>query len=94
MTRPVQKDDGIYDLVTCVGTFTKGHVGPGPGIRELARLTKNHGAIIITVLEEFWEAAIFSAEVEKLVAEKLLVVVATELINYIKASVVRQRWSS
>ncbi|PON20085.1 hypothetical protein TGAM01_v211036 [Trichoderma gamsii] len=84
LTQPVQKDDEIYDLVTCVGTFTNGHVGPDPAIREFARLTKKHGTIIVTVLEEFWEAAKFSAEVEKLVAEKLVVVVAKELIDYVK----------
>lgn len=84
LTQRLQKEDGIYDLVTCVGTFTNGHVGPDPAIREFVRLTKKHGTIIITVLEEFWEAAKFSAEVEKLVAEKLVVVVAKELIDYVK----------
>ncbi|KAL7924849.1 hypothetical protein ACQKWADRAFT_311024 [Trichoderma austrokoningii] len=37
-----------------------------------------------TVLDEFWEAANFSAEVETLVIEKLVVVVAKELIDYVK----------
>lgn len=43
---------------------------------NFARLTKKHGTIIITILEELWEAANFSAEIEKLVAEKLVMVVA------------------
>lgn len=84
LTQGVQKEDGIYDLVTCVGTFTNGHVGPDPAIREFVRLTKKHGTIIITVLEEFWETANFSAEIEKLVAEKLVVVAAKEVIDYVK----------
>jgi hypothetical protein len=29
MNRPIDKTDGTYDLVSCVGTFTLGHVEQG-----------------------------------------------------------------
>ncbi|ETS81752.1 hypothetical protein PFICI_06754 [Pestalotiopsis fici W106-1] len=84
MTQKVPQGDGIYDIVTCVGTFTNGHVGPDPALRELVRLTKTNGTIIATILEEFWESAKFSVEIEKLVAEKLVTVIVKELIDYVK----------
>jgi 2-polyprenyl-3-methyl-5-hydroxy-6-metoxy-1,4-benzoquinol methylase len=84
LTEPVQKEDGIYDLVTCVGTFTNGHVGPDPALREFVRLSKKNGIVVATILQEFWEAAKFKVEIEKLAAEKLIVVVAQEVIDYVK----------
>lgn len=84
LTQPVKQTGEIYDLVTCVGTFTSGHVGPDPALRELVRLAKTQGIIIITVLREFWEISQFKAEVEKLRIEKKVVVVAQEIIDYVK----------
>ncbi|UKZ47125.1 hypothetical protein TrVGV298_001339 [Trichoderma virens] len=84
LTQRVQKPDGVYDLVTCVGTFTNGHVGPDPALREFVRLTKKDGIVIATVLQEFWETAKFHAEVEKLASKKLIKVVAQEVIDYVK----------
>ena len=54
-----------------MGTFTAGHVGPDPALRELIRVTKRNGIVISTILEEIWESGGFKAEVEKLEAEKL-----------------------
>ena len=84
MTRRVAKADETYDMVTCVGTFTLGHVGPDPALRELVRVTRRNGIVIATVLEEIWVSGGFKAEVERLKAESLVTVVSDELVDYIK----------
>ncbi|KAL9036184.1 MAG: hypothetical protein Q9180_004440 [Flavoplaca navasiana] len=84
MNRRIEKPDDTYDVVTCVGTFTAGHVGPDPALRELIRVTKRHGIVISTILEEIWESGGFKAEVEKLEAENLVTVVSDGLIDYVK----------
>ncbi|KGO68031.1 hypothetical protein PITC_053190 [Penicillium italicum] len=84
MNRPIDKKDGTYDLVSCVGTFTLGHVGPDPALRELVRVAKNKGVVVSTILQEIWVSGGFQAEVEKLVAEGLVKVVTEELIDYVK----------
>lgn len=84
LTQRVQQPEGVYDLVTCVGTFTNGHVGPDPALREFVRLTKKGGPVIATILQEFWETARFDVEVEKLAAEKVVEVVAQDVIDYVK----------
>lgn len=84
MNRPIDKPDGTYDIVSCVGTFTQGHVGPDPALRELVRVTKTHGIVIATILDEIWISGGFKAEVEKLKEEGLVNVVTDELIDYVK----------
>ena len=84
MTRRVAQADETYDMVTCVGTFTLGHVGPDPALRELVRLIRRNGLIIATVLEEIWVLGGFKAEVERLKAENLVTVVSDELVDYVK----------
>lgn len=84
MNRPIDKADETYDLVSCVGTFTLGHVGPDPALRELIRVTKKKGLFASTILHEIWVSGGFEAEVEKLKAEGLVRVVTEELIDYVK----------
>ncbi|KAL8669928.1 MAG: hypothetical protein Q9168_005508 [Polycauliona sp. 1 TL-2023] len=84
MTRPIEKRDNTYEIVTCVGTFTAGHVGPDPALRELVRVTKTNGFVIATILEEIWISGGFKTEVEKLQAENLVTVVSDGLIDYVK----------
>ncbi|KAJ5092361.1 hypothetical protein NUU61_007231 [Penicillium alfredii] len=84
LNRPIDKPAGTYDVVVCVGTFTLGHVGPDPALRELVRVTKTGGIVVATILEEIWISGGFKAEVEKLRAERLVAVVADELIDYVK----------
>ena len=84
MNHPLANADDMYDIVTCVGTFTAGHVGPRPGLRELVRVTKRHGIVVATILEEIWVPGGFKAEVEALKANKVVSVVSEELIDYVK----------
>ena len=55
-----------------------------PALRELISLSKKNGTIIATILEEFWENANFGIEIKNLAAEKQVVVVAEEVIDYVK----------
>ena len=84
LTRRIEKADEAYDIVTCVGTFTLGHVGPDPALREFVRVTRRNGTVVATVLEEIWVSGGFKVEVERLKAENLVTVVSEELIDYVK----------
>ncbi|KAJ5649286.1 uncharacterized protein N7484_003009 [Penicillium longicatenatum] len=83
MTQPIAKPDETYDTVVCVGTFTLGHVGPDPALRELVRVTKTNGIVVATILDEIWVSGGFKDEVAKLKAEGV-VGVTEELIDYVK----------
>ncbi|KAJ8126694.1 hypothetical protein O1611_g6944 [Lasiodiplodia mahajangana] len=84
LTKGIARPSQSYELVTCVGTFTHGHVGPIPALREFVRILKDDGHIIATVLEEIWLPGGFKAEVDKLQAEGLVEVVSTDLEHYLK----------
>ena len=76
--------DDSYDMVTCAGTFTQGHVGPSPALREFVRIVKTGGLIVATVLHDIWLSGGFKAEVERLEAEGLVELVSSELEDYRK----------
>jgi predicted TPR repeat methyltransferase len=61
----IGKPDGSYDIVVCVGTLTKAHVGPSV-LAEFARLTSKSGLIVATVHDDIWESGGYKMEVEKL----------------------------
>lgn len=84
LTRRMAADDNTYDIVTCVGTFTLGHVGPDPALREFIRITKSNGIVVATILEEIWLSGGFKDEVEKLEAEGIATILGMELIDYVK----------
>lgn len=83
LNKPINKPDGTYDTVVCVGTFTLGHVGPNPALRELVRVTKTHGVVVATILKEIWISGGFKDEVAKL-QEEGVVRATEELIDYVK----------
>ncbi|KAI8943965.1 S-adenosyl-L-methionine-dependent methyltransferase [Xylaria longipes] len=84
LAKEIAKPSQSYKLVTCAGTFTHGHVGPIPALREFVRILRDGGHIVATVLEEIWVPGGFKAEVEQLQAEGLVDVVSTALQHYIK----------
>lgn len=84
LTRQVDKPDGTYDIITCAGTFTEGHVGPEPALREFVRITKSNGIIVATVLDKIWLSGGYKAEVEKLEAEGLVKVISADVKDYVK----------
>ncbi len=84
LTRLIEKADETYDIVTCVGTFTLGHVGPDPALKEFVRVIRGNGIVIATILEDIWVSGGFKVEIERLKAENLVTVVSEELVDYVK----------
>ena len=58
MNQPLAIENGCYDGVTCVGTFTSSHVQP-QAIHELIRVTRSGGALAFTVREDYWHTSDF-----------------------------------
>ncbi|KAK8879247.1 S-adenosyl-L-methionine-dependent methyltransferase [Apiospora arundinis] len=85
LTRPVDIADERYDVVTCAGTFTHGHVGPSPALREFVRIVKTNGIIVATIIDAIWESGGFKREIETLEAEGLVKIVSADIIDYVQA---------
>ncbi|KAJ9642777.1 hypothetical protein H2204_002425 [Knufia peltigerae] len=67
LSKPLTIPDGSFDAVVCVGTLTRGHVGPDPVFNEFVRIVKQGGGVmVITVLDDIWESGGYKAEVERL----------------------------
>ncbi|KAL4781369.1 S-adenosyl-L-methionine-dependent methyltransferase [Aspergillus varians] len=86
LTQPIDRPNETYDIITCCGTFTRGHVGPDPALREFVRLVKQGGIVVATVLQEIWLSGGYKAEVEKLEAEGLAKVVSADVKDYRKGA--------
>jgi SAM-dependent methyltransferase len=82
MLKPLRLPSDKYDVVTCVGTFTTGHVGPVPAFPELLRVLKAGGIFVSTVLDNIWVSDGFEAEVERLGQSGTVTVVSTEVKDY------------
>ncbi|KAH9825644.1 putative williams-beuren syndrome chromosome region [Teratosphaeria destructans] len=84
LTKAIDTPRATYDVVTCVGTFTSGHVGPAPALEEFIRVLRTGGTIVATVLEEVWEPFGFPREVARLTAKGVLKVVSDDRIDYVR----------
>lgn len=84
LTQPINKPDAMYGIITCAGTFTRGHVGPVPAMREFVRITQKNGIIVATILDEIWVSGGYKAELEKLESEGLVKVVSKDVKDYRK----------
>ncbi|KAF7187671.1 Methyltransferase-like protein 27 [Pseudocercospora fuligena] len=92
LSKPItEKDDASYDVVTCVGTLTHGHVGPDPALKEFIRVTKKGGIVVATILDDIWKSHGYEAEVERLKEARKVDVVSTESQDYRKAAGVKAR---
>ncbi|MER9826752.1 class I SAM-dependent methyltransferase, partial [Mesorhizobium sp. M0115] len=54
-----------YDITICCGVFTLGHVRPD-GLRELARVTRPNGFVIVSTRKSYAQATSFEDEVRRL----------------------------
>ncbi|MET3597574.1 SAM-dependent methyltransferase [Mesorhizobium shonense] len=54
-----------YDMTICCGVFVQRHVRPH-GLRELARVTRPKGMVIVSTRKSYAEAALFEDEVQRL----------------------------
>ncbi|MDX8503126.1 class I SAM-dependent methyltransferase [Mesorhizobium sp. VK4C] len=57
--------DASYDMTVCCGVFTLGHVRP-EGLRELARVTRPQGLVVVSTRKSYAEATSFEDEVLRL----------------------------
>ncbi|KAI9150501.1 Methyltransferase-like protein 27 [Paramyrothecium foliicola] len=85
LNKTIASPDNTYDMVTCCGTFTEGHVGPDPAFREFVRVLKAGGVIVATVISHIWVQGGYKAEVDKLEAEGLVKVISTDIKDYVGA---------
>ena len=53
-----------FDVILCTGVLTSGHVGPN-AIKELIRLTKKNGYLILSISEAIFEKLGFKKELER-----------------------------
>lgn len=81
LTNPIEAETGAYDVVSCVGTFTAGHVGPAC-FDELVRVTRNGGLVVATVLDEIWKPLGFDKKIEQLGTDGQVDVIGTDLMLY------------
>ena len=65
LNKSINKNDNSYDAVTCVGTFTFGHVKP-QALDEFIRITKNKGLICFTINEGIHEKYGFDKKIKQL----------------------------
>lgn len=85
LSKRLEIDDGTYDVVTCVGTLTQGHVGPGV-LQEFVRVTKKGGVIVATVKETVWSKQGFDTEVQRLVSGGQVELLGAGLEDYRKGA--------
>ena len=69
LNKKLEKENDIFDVVMCVGTFTFGHVMP-PALNEFIRITKRKGLICFTINEGIHEKYGFDKMISKLELEK------------------------
>ena len=69
LNKKIEENDGTFDAIMCVGTFTFGHVKP-PALDEFVRITKNKGLICFTINEGIYEEYGFDKKIEQLKNEK------------------------
>ena len=77
LSKPIALEDGTYDVVACVGTLTKAHVGPHV-FPEFIRLARKGGLVVATVLNDIWVDLGYEKEVKALAKDGKVDVVGTE----------------
>lgn len=81
LSQPMKQQDESYDVVVCVGTLTRAHVGPRV-LSEFARIVKKDGLIVATILDDIWETGGYKAEVDQLVGSGKAEVVRLDTTGY------------
>jgi len=75
-------NDKTYDAITCVGTFTFGHVNP-PCLDEMVRICKEGSKICFTVNEGIYEKYGFDKKIKELEDKKSWKILEFYKSNYI-----------
>ena len=70
-------DDDTYDHAVAVGVFSFGHIRPD-ALREVLRVVRPGGAVVVGVNDHFWDTGELSAELEAIEADGLASVASRE----------------
>ncbi|KAF4974340.1 hypothetical protein FZEAL_8738 [Fusarium zealandicum] len=81
LSRPLVTKDASYDVVTCVGTLTRAHVGP-EAISEFVRVVKPGGHIVATIHGDIWQSGGYEDHVKKIAEQGKIKVLSAELEDY------------
>lgn len=74
---PIDARDESYDVATCVGVFSFGHVEPA-AIDEILRILKPCGILVIGLNDHFYDEGSFPAKLEALVTARKLQILSRE----------------
>lgn len=85
LTKPIARSDGSYDVVMCVGTLTKGHVGPSV-FKEFVRVAATGGLVVTTVHAEIWESGGYKSVVDTLATLAVVDIVSVDEFGIMKDS--------
>ncbi len=80
LTDSLPMGDDVYGSVVSAGVFTTGHVGP-EALRELARVVRPGGPLVIAVNTRFYEAAGFGDALAQMASARVLERVETRVIE-------------
>ncbi|MEM9135422.1 MAG: class I SAM-dependent methyltransferase [Actinomycetota bacterium] len=72
--------DDVYGSIVSAGVFTTGHVGPD-ALRELARVVRPGGPLVIAVNTRFYEAAGFGDALAQMASARVLERLETRVIE-------------
>ena len=72
--QPLGFESAIFDAVISAGTFTEGHA-PASGLRELARVTRPGGHMVVGIRPDIIESHGFAEIIDELAATRVWVVV-------------------
>jgi ubiquinone/menaquinone biosynthesis C-methylase UbiE len=78
LTKRLEFRDGEFDAVICVGTLTRGHVGPDV-LDEFVRVVGNGGLVVATVLGDIWESNGFKRKVDELGKDTVVICRSDEI---------------
>lgn len=83
LSKPMNAPDNQYDIVTCIGTLTQGHVGASV-IDEFARIAKQDATIVLTIMESIWISGGYKEVVQKLQTSGQAEILQEETIGFTK----------
>ena len=85
VNQQLERDDASYDGVISTGTFTHGHVGPGP-LGEIFRILKPGGVLACTVHRDLWESMGFKTAFDALLEQGIASCLGLKLDRYYRDS--------
>ena len=82
LNEKLKYENNFFDAITCVGTFTYGHVKAN-ALNELIRILKKNGLICFTINEGIYKKYQFDKKIEELSNNKLWDIINISKCSYI-----------